>query len=302
MTAQQHRLAAVFSVFIAAFLFASGGAARAFANFIGSANQVAAWRVLAGGVCMVLVMAVRGHGRVLVTLTRIPLVWLMAGGVLLYQVTFFQGAQRIGVALGTLIAQAVAPTTAGLLTWATRNGRPTAFWLLCTAVAIAGLAMTTGSSGQVDIYGAVAVSVSGAVYAVNVVGTSHLVHSRGVTGMQVMTTAFGLAALMAIPIAVRAGEWLTTPTGLAMVAWQGPLATALAYLLFGFGITHLPAPTVSTLALAEPLIATVMGVFLLNETMTTRGWQGCAVITVALAGLAISGSRRPKARGRHRIT
>ena len=66
---------------------------------------------------------------------------------------------------------------------------------------------------------------------------------------------------------------------------------AVAYMLFGYGITHLAAPIVSTLAVAEPVMATMQGVWLLGEPMTRLGAAGCVVIVLALAGLSL-GQRR----------
>jgi DME family drug/metabolite transporter len=63
--------------------------------------------------------------------------------------------------------------------------------------------------------------------------------------------------------------------------------------LFGNGLTHLNPGTVSTLTLAEPVLATLMGVFILGEAMNFRGWVGCAVIIGALALLGIVESRTP---------
>ena len=290
---------AVLAVAVAAFLFGTGGVARALNGFIGTAEQVAAWRVVTGGALMLAVAAARGHAHRIAALWRSPLVWLMGASSLLYQVTFFAGAERIGVGAGTLIAQAVAPVAAGLLTWAVGKGRPTLVWLACTVTAIAGMALITGTGGAYDTTSVLLVGSSGALYSLNVVAGAHIVMSQrgAVSGIDVLTAAFGIGATISLPLAAQGLQWVITPAGLATVAWMGVMATAVGYLLFGYGITHLPAPTVSTLAVSEPVWATLIGVTLLGEVVTLRGWVGCAVIVSSLAAMAWAQSRTPRAVG-----
>jgi len=68
--------------------------------------------------------------------------------------------------------------------------------------------------------------------------------------------------------------------------WVGLAATTAAYVLFGRGLTHLTAGTVATLNLAEPLVATALGVVILKEVLA--GWSavGSLLIASALALLA----------------
>lgn len=287
-----HTGRAVFAVLTAALLFSTGGAVRALADFIGTSNQVACWRVLGGGAVMLTVALARRQGPAVFALMRNPLTWFMAVSIVLYQVTFFAGAEKIGIGTGTLIAQAVAPAVAGLLTWATGAGRPTLVWLACTAGAVAGMTLITGTDGSFDLVSVALVASSGSLYSINVVFGARLVRRAGVTGSQVLTASFALAALIALPVALQGLQWVATPRGLGTVLWAGVFATAIAYLLFGYGITHLPAPTVSTLAVSEPVWAALLGVFVLGEPMTGTGGLGCLVIIASLATLAWSQSRQ----------
>jgi DME family drug/metabolite transporter len=56
----------------------------------------------------------------------------------------------------------------------------------------------------------------------------------------------------------------------------------LAYVLFGRGLRHLPAGPVATLVLAEPLVATLLGVGLLGERPGPVGWLGAGLVAVGL--------------------
>lgn len=262
------------------------------AGFVGTANQVAAWRMLVGGAAMALVALTQHRWRPILHLMRSPVVWGMAISAVMYQVTFFVGAEKIGIGVGTLIAQAVAPTAAGLLTWATGVGRPTLVWLACTVTAIGGMSLITGGEGNFDLVSVLLVSTSGALYALNVVAGAWLVRRHQVSGTQVLTATFTLGAVLAAPVALRGMDWVITPSGMATVLWTGLMATSVAYILFGYGITHLPSPIVSTMGVAEPVWAALIGVLLLGESIPVLGWVGCAIILAALVVLTVDQSRR----------
>jgi DME family drug/metabolite transporter len=87
--------------------------------------------------------------------------------------------------------------------------------------------------------------------------------------------------------------WINSALLVGFVLYIGLATTALGYILFGNGLTHLSPGTVSTLTLAEPVLGTLMGVYILGEAMNLRGWIGCAVIIGALALLGIVESRTP---------
>jgi DME family drug/metabolite transporter len=51
---------------------------------------------------------------------------------------------------------------------------------------------------------------------------------------------------------------------------------------------------VATLNLAEPVVATILGVVVLGEILTGWGWIGCLIIVAALALLGLSERDRVK--------
>jgi DME family drug/metabolite transporter len=217
----------------------------------------------------------------------------MALAVLAYQISFFIGAARIGVAMGTLGALATAPFFAGVLGWIVGTGKPTAVWGVSTAMGVAGLALITGVSEVRDNLGFFAVFISGVMYAVFTVFGVRLTRTHDVTGAEVLGAAFGIGAVLSLPIVLFTSAWINSAPLVGFVLYIGLATTALGYILFGNGLTHLSPGTVSTLTLAEPVLATLMGVYILSEAMNLRGWIGCAVIIGALALLGIVESRTP---------
>ena len=287
------RQLAVISVLLACVLFSTSATGRAYIDFPGSSISVGAWRVFLGGIGLAAYAAIRYGTTGLRKLIRVPIVWVMALAVMAYQISFFIGAARIGVAMGTLGALATAPFFAGVLGWIVGTGKPSAIWAVSTVIGIIGLALITGVSEVRDDLGFFAVFISGVMYAVFTVFGVRLTRTHDVTGAEVLGAAFGIGALLSLPIVLFTSAWINSALLVGFVLYIGLATTALGYILFGNGLTHLSPGTVSTLTLAEPVLATLMGVFILGEVMNLRGWIGCAVIIGALALLGIVESRTP---------
>jgi len=287
------RQLAVVSVLLACVLFSTSATGRAYLDFPGSSISVGAWRVFLGGIGLATYAAIRYGTSGLRRLIKIPIVWVMALAVLAYQISFFIGAARIGVAMGTLGALATAPFFAGVLGWIVGTGKPTATWAVSTAMGIVGLALITGVSEVRDNLGFFAVFISGVMYAVFTVFGVRLTRTHDVTGAEVLGAAFGIGAVLSLPIVLFTSAWINSALLVGFVLYIGLATTALGYILFGNGLTHLSPGTVSTLTLSEPVLATLMGVYILGEAMNLRGWIGCVVIIGALALLGIVESRTP---------
>ena len=252
---------------------------------------VGAWRVFLGGIGLAGYVVYRYGASNLRILMKLPIVWVMATAVLAYQISFFIGAAIIGVAMGTLGALATAPFFAGLLGWAVGTGKPTKVWAISTVLAVIGLALITGVSDIRNAWGFFAVFISGTMYAVFTVFGVKLTRTHKVSGVEVLGAAFGIGAVLSLPIVLFTSAWINSALYVGFVLYIGLATTALGYILFGNGLTHLSPGTVSTLTLSEPVLATLMGVFLLGETMSLQGWVGCIVIISALALLGIVESR-----------
>jgi DME family drug/metabolite transporter len=287
------RQLAVVSVLLACVLFSTSATGRAYLDFPGSSISVGAWRVFLGGIGLAAYAAIRYGTSGLRRLVKLPIVWVMALAVLAYQISFFIGAARIGVAMGTLGALATAPFFAGVLGWIVGTGKPSAIWVVSTALGVIGLALITGVSEVRDNLGFFAVFISGVMYAVFTVFGVRLSRTHDLPGAEVLVAAFGIGGVLSLPIVLFTSAWINSALLVGFVLYIGLATTALGYILFGNGLTHLSPGTVSTLTLAEPVLATLMGVFILGEAMNLRGWIGCAVIIGALALLGIVESRTP---------
>jgi len=213
-----------------------------------------------------------------------------------YPLTFFPAVARAGVAPGTVIMLCCAPVCAGLLDWLLRRHRPDRRWFAATAGCLAGavlLAVGGGAGGSTDPGGIVLAVAAGASYA-GYTALAGLLIARGRGSMPVMGAMFGGGALLVLPVQLAAGPaWMLHGTGPAVVAHLALVTTFLAYLLYGRGLRTVTAAVATTLALAEPAVATVLGVVVLHERLAVAGWVGEALLAAALLLLALGQRAAP---------
>jgi DME family drug/metabolite transporter len=272
-------------------LFGTSATSRALSDLTLDSVTVAAVRLFIGALGLVAISAFSGRGSHLLRLWRQPLIWIMGLGVAGYQALFFVGTGLVGVAIGTLASLALGPLMAGLLAWARGGKRPSTTWWLSTAIAIAGLVAlsSTAFSGDVrlDPLGIIAAVGAGTAYAVYTVLGSQLAQADS-HPTDVLAASFFLGSLLLLPLGVGHLSQFASATGMALALWLGFATTTLAYVLFGKGIGSLPPGTVATLNLAEPVIATVLGVIVLKESINGMSAVGCALIAASLSLLAAS--------------
>ncbi len=282
---------AVLSVLAAATLFGTTGTSQALGPSGTTPLGVGAARIAIGGAGLFAVLPwIGGSRRDALALWRTR--WGILAGLTtaLYQVCFFGGVLRAGVAVGTLVTIGSGPVFTGILSWILLRERPRASWVVATSVCVVGLGLLIGSSssgGHADVLGFLLALASGLGYAFYTVASKRLMND-GHRSDEVMAAAFGLGGLVLLPVLLTQPlAWLATPSGLAMALWLGLATTTVAYVLFGRGLRHLPAGPVTTLVLAEPVVATLLGVLVLGETIPVLGWVG---VSLVLAGLALQGA------------
>jgi drug/metabolite transporter, DME family len=205
-----------------------------------------------------------------------------------FQLTFLAAVLHTGVAVGTLVAIGSAPVVAGLL-----SRQVSRTWVTATSVALGGLVLLVlgGGGARLSLTGLLLALGAGTSYGVYLVATSRAVR-QGAPPALTTAVAFTVAAIVLLPwLALEDASWLRTGSGWLMVGYLALVPTVLAYRLFARGLRRVPPSTASTMALAEPVVATVLGVALLGERLSPIGWAGA---TLVLVGLVLV-SRRPAA-------
>ena len=276
---------AVAMVLIAAVMWGTTGTARALAPAEAAPLAVGAVRIAIGGGILVLIALARGT----LFATRWPIApaVIAAAAVAIYQLSFFEGVARAGVAVGTILAIGSAPAFAGLFAWLSLRERPTRRWLVSTAIATAGLVLLVlpGAAATFEMSAVVLPLIAGAGYAVYATASKRLL--RLGDNVAVAAIAFGGGALLLIPVllVVNLG-WLADPRGVIVVLELGVVATAIAYILFTAALVRLPVSWGATLSLAEPLTASLLGTLVLGESLAPVQLAGAALVAAGLLALA----------------
>lgn len=292
IVAADRRVAAA-AVLGSAALFGTSGTARVLLQPAAPAAGAAAARLIVGAIGLVAWAARTPEGRAaLLRLWRRPIIWAMGVTVAAYQVFFFLSMSRTGVAVGTLASLALTPFMAGLLGWALREGAPGYVWLVSTLLAISGVGLlTVGAGDGRDVVGIMFGLLAGASYAFYTVFGVRFAR-EGEHPSNVLAASFAVSGLLLIPVFLMSGTWWMSSSALALILWLGLATTTFAYLLFGVGLRSLQPGHIATINLAEPVFATLLGVFVLGEALGGLGALGCVLVIIGLGVLGFAEGRR----------
>jgi DME family drug/metabolite transporter len=277
---------AVTFTLLGAALFGTAGTAAALAPEGASPAALGALRMIIGALVLVaFVPLLGGSWRRLPALARRPAVWIMAATSAAYQPLFFGAVDRAGVALSTLLAVGATPIFSGLLGRVLLRQPLTRAWLGATLLAVSGLVLRSwGQFEAGELLGlvmAVTAGFSSACYMVAAKGELN----RGAHAVELPGVAYLIGSIALLPILVTQPlGWIATPQGIAVAAYLGAVTMALANVNVIIGLRGMPPGPASTLLLADPLTATVLGVLVLGETIT---WLGIAGLILVLAGLVM---------------
>ncbi len=280
-------------------LWGTTGTSQALAPAGATPLTVGSVRLVLGAIGLLAIAQWQGQLPRWQTLRRWPLAALATAAISMaaYQLLFFAGVARTGVAIGTMVGIGSSPILAGLLAWGVRGERPSSRWLLATALAIAGcgLLVTTGGEIELDALGIGLAVGAGGAYALYTLMTKALLEAKnegGISAVAATAITFTLGALFLLPFLFMGDlSWIAQPRGLLVALHLGVVTVALGYLLFSMGLQQVSVATAATLTLAEPLTAATLGVVVLGETLTPMALLGIALLFAGL--LILSVKNRP---------
>ncbi|TYO99026.1 DME family drug/metabolite transporter [Geothermobacter ehrlichii] len=298
MNTSSSRTAGVFFVLGAALLWGTTGTAQAFAPAGFDPTVIGTLRLVVGGVAL---LALAGTRREIAPLREWRILPLLLAGLFTagYQLCFFAAVARTGVAVGTIVGIGSSPIAAGILGFLFRGERPGRRWALATVLAIIGCSLLSLGGGrvQVDPLGILLALGAGASYAAYTLAIKGLLEEHSPNAVMALVVCAG--ALMLSPLLLgRDLSWVLQPRAIAVVLHLGLATMALSYWLFARGLRTVPVATAVTLSLAEPMTASLLGIFVLGEVLTLRAFSGIGLIFSGLmilalpAGLAARAKRR----------
>lgn len=281
----------VVSVVLGAALGGTAGTAVEVADVEARAGLVGAVRLGSAATVLLALVVVGGlGGHVRAALAGTTRVWILVAGVAVAacQSAYFAAVSLTGVAIGTVVALGMTPVACGVLgRWWNGERVPTA-WLAATGCAVGGcgLMLLSGAQGAVETGGVLLAATAGTCYAIYTVAIKRVL-AAGREPLAVVAISLALGALCLSPVLASGVKPMLQPQGLLLAAWIGIVATALAYLLYVRGLQQVRAATAGTLGLTEPLTAVLLGVLLLDESLSPPELSGGALLLGGLMMAAI---------------
>lgn len=222
------------------------------------------------------------------------LVILGAVAIMVYPLAFYTSMSTAGVAIGSVVSLASAPIFSGLVEWALEKRQLLSRWMVATMLGLTGSGLllssslsSHGSSGNQLMPGIALGLVAGATYA-TYSWSSALLMTKGISRQAAMGAGFGLGGVLLMPVLLATGRSiLESSTHVAVVGYMVLVPMFLGYLFFGYGLSRLPASTVTAITLLEPAVATLLAVIVVGERLALTGWLGIALFGLVLIVLSM---------------
>ena len=281
-------------VLFSGILFGTAGTAVTFAPDGSISTMLGFFRLVFGALAFfVLIPKFGGSWKNTFKLVNRPVVWFMAIGSAAFQPCFFGATARNGVALSTLITVGMIPVFAGLVGLVLLHEPIKFSWVIFTTIGIAGLIIR--SWGEINIEDPIGIFMSlGAAAAVACyMNATKIALNKGGHPFELPTIAYVLGALILSPTVisptlengfVESFRWLFTVHGILIAVFMGVVTMAAPNWLQISSMKHLSPGPIATLSLADPLTATLLGVFVLNEKFSFEAGVGLLLVAIAIIG------------------
>jgi len=283
----------VLAVLISGTLLGTAGTAVALAPAEASTTSLGVARVGIGGLILLLLLPLFGGSRRnLGSVVRHGGVWVMALSTAAFQPLFFGATTRTGVALSTVITIGTMPLFTGVIGRVLFKVPFKRIWIIATSLAVIGLLLRSWEQLEtVDTHGIAMALGAGLATGCYVNGAKYELN-RGGHPVELPAVAYSLSALLLLPLLVGDSlTWITTTPGVLTAIYLGAISMALANTLQVVGLKRLsPGPT-ATLLLADPLTATILGIWLLDESITPLATLGLAFVAIGLVMQGIAERR-----------
>jgi DME family drug/metabolite transporter len=235
-----------------------------------------------------------------------PGVWIMGASSASYQVFFFASVDRTGVATAALITVGCIPVSAGIVGWIFLRERPSKIWYISTAIAISGLVIASLGELQTNdatgiIFAVIAGSGIGAYINAAKIEVRAGGHSTQLPGMAFLLGSIGLFFVVRSDLLQM--EWTTQTILLAV--YLGAVTMGIANGIQMLGLRGISPGVASTMMLADPVTAAVLGVVVLGEAVTLNGTVGLILVVIGLVMQGFSATdetSNSQSLGRHRIS
>ena len=212
--------------------------------------------------------------------------WIILTGILqltLNNVAAQVGMQSISAGMAAVLNY-TAPLWTAILAHFTLNERLTRTKLFGVLLAMVGLYVLMGVQGVDDLNAALIIIAGAMVMAVSNIVVKLRLTKCDMVQLTTWQMVFGALTLVLYSTLVPQGEINWCLPAVLCVLYNGALASALAFFLWNYVLTHIEASSASIATLVAPVVGVLGGVVFLGEPLTIYIVAGIALI---FAGILI---------------
>lgn len=207
----------------------------------------------------------------------------------IFSVMYFMTQQETSLSVAAVLLY-TAPCFVILMSAIFFHERITGHIIIALVIALVGCVFTTGlatsmftgSVGQVSTLGIITGILSGLGYALySIFGNVALKKYSSVT-VTAYTFMFAALALMPFTLNRELFDLVAQPVVLQNAVGIALISTILPYTLYTLGLKYIEPGKASVMAFSEPVIATLVGVFVFREAMTLGGVVGIVLIFISI--------------------
>ncbi len=197
---------------------------------------------------------------------------------------FFSAVLKTGVAIGTIVTVGSTPIWTAIVEKIFFGKNPSLRWYIATLLALTGIIALNYNHFSIaqrfDFYLCLPL-LAGLTYAGEIIFSKNA--TEGVMPETSMMLVMAIVALLNLPsIFLFDISWIFTIDGLIVSSGQGMVSAALAFCLFFSGVRTTSATTASTLGMAEPLGAAILGIVVLKESNDWLVLTGIVLIMLSI--------------------
>lgn len=187
-------------------------------------------------------------------------------GLIVFQIVFFLGIEKVGIALGTAISMGFVPIVAGLFAIIVYRENVSIQWIVYTFLAVIGIACISIFNKKcfVNQENIIIPCVAGVAYALFLIASKVLIRYHHAES--VMTIIFTISAIVLSPVFFFE-PFTTTHSGVTILLTILHLAIVITVIAFTFivmGLRKVPLSTAATLSLSICFISVILGITFLE--------------------------------------
>ncbi|TPE45057.1 EamA family transporter [Maribrevibacterium harenarium] len=280
-----------FAILLAALLWGTTGTAAHFAPAV-SPLAIGAFAMGVGGILQALRCRhqIRREYRQLLRHRNALIIGTI--GIILYPLAFYSSMALAGVAIGNVVSIGVAPFAAALLErFFGRTNPITRTWILSASLGALGIMLLAGAKGHADgvdhdqferWLGIALGVVAASTYALYT-WIGKRIMDDGVHGNAVVGSMFLMSSVVLLPTLVfTGGNLFDNSTHASVALYMAFVPMFIGYVAFAYGLRTVAASTATLLTLFEPVVAAVLAVTVVGESISQLGWIGMGLIGVCL--------------------